>query len=396
MKNYLLLLSILLVSSCSFFGEKNAVSDYIEKPDYSLKSVEYVPVLPDFGSGIVPVSLYAGYDELLYAVDSARSIISYDAAGRELGRLDLPGVEFVIQNRSLDLYALGRMDTLYNNVVFRVPVIYKISQKQSGEAGNILNLGSARIVKKMVYPFCINEPGKLNNKTNLEATRLNAIGFMDDNSYYVSSSGPQESAGEYSITKRNSVLTFSADDFFQGGFSEGEPTRYVVPVGLTTLVQPPQRARMETRKDYIYTSISQDLAISVRYMQVQLTIDGLFTNFKALPQPASSAADGFLYEPFRFSKPVAVIYAGTSQKYLMVADAGKDSVFVFQENGYEGTNPPPQYSNRKLINVSFGGHGSGARQFNRPSALAWANRTLYVADAGNRRISRFRLTSDYE
>jgi hypothetical protein len=78
-------LSIILVLSiswgCSFFGEKNKVEDYIEKPDYSLRSVEYVPVLPAFGSQITPVSLYFGYDQLLYAVDSGSAILSFDAAG---------------------------------------------------------------------------------------------------------------------------------------------------------------------------------------------------------------------------------------------------------------------------------------------------------------------------
>ena len=396
MKNLLIAIVFLSLGSCSFFGEKNSVSDYIEKPDYSLKSVEYVPVYPDFGSGIVPVSLCMGYDELLYAVDSAKAIISYDAAGRELGRLNLPGVEFVIQNRSLDLYALGRMDTLYNNVVFNVPVIYKITQKQISESGYFLNLSAARIEKKLVYPFCINEPTKLNNKANLEATRLNAIGFLDDNSYYITSSGPIETENEVSVTKRNSILSFSAQDFFLGGYFEGERQPKIAPCGLTTLVQPPQRARMESKKDFICTSFTPDLAISVRYIEVLVTIDGVFPNFKPLPQPSPSAAGGYLYETFRFKKPVAVLYAGTSQKYLFVADAGKDSVFVFQENGYEGTNPPPQYSNRKLINVSFGGTGSGPNRFRRPSALAWSNRILYVADAGNKRISRYKLTSDYE
>jgi sugar lactone lactonase YvrE len=90
------------------------------------------------------------------------------------------------------------------------------------------------------------------------------------------------------------------------------------------------------------------------------------------------------------------LYAGTSQKYIFVADASKDSVFAYQENGYEGTIPPPQYSNRKLIRVSFGGTGSGPYQFRRPSGLAFSNRMLYVADPGNNRISRFKLTSDYE
>jgi len=384
-----------VLASCSFFGEKNKVSDYIETPDYSLKSVEYVPVLPDFGSGLKTISLCMGFDELLYAVDSAQAILAFDEAGRLLARFPLPGVEFVIQNRSLDLYALGRMDTLFNNVLYNVPVMYKISQKSALEGGSVgLNLATARIVKKLVYPFCINEPSKLNNKANLEATRLSALGFMDDNSYYVASNGPKDLAGEASITKRNSILTFSATDVFQGGFFEGEGLPGISPMSLTTLVQPPQRSRMESRKDFMYTSLTPDLAIAVRYMQVQVTVDGVFTNFKPLAQPAGGG--GYLYQPFRFQKPQCVLFAGTSQKYIFVSDAGKDSVFAFQENGAEGTNPPPQYTNRKLIRVSFGGRGSGPGKFNRPAGLAWSNRVLYVADPGNRRISRYKLTSDYE
>lgn len=391
----LLLFSLLLSgTACSFFGEKNKVSDYIQKPDYSLKSVEYVPIFPTFGSGIVPVSLYAGYDQLLYAVDSARAILSFDAAGNLLGRFDLPGVYFVIQNRSLDLYALGRMDTVINNLSYNLPVLYKISQKNAAEGGTgtVLNLSQARIEKKLVYPYCINETNKLTNKAAVEATRFVSIGFLDNNAYYVSSNGPAESSSELFITRRSSILTFSSKDVFQGGFSEGT----IQPFGLTTLVQPPQRNRMETRKDFIYTSLNQDLGISVRYIEVLETPDGLFYNFKPLAQPQASQADGFLYQTFRFKKPEAVLFAGTTQRYIFVADPGKDSVFIFQENGFEGTIPPPQYSNRKLIRVSFGGTGSGPTQFIRPKALAFANRTLFVADAGNRRISRFILTSDYD
>jgi hypothetical protein len=392
------ILSIFLLTlafSCSFFGEKNKVSDYIEKPDYSLKSVEYVPVLPYFGTDIKPVNLYFGYDELLYAVDSAKGIVSYDAAGKFLGRFDLPNIHFVIQNRSLDLYALGKMDTLINNVAYNLPVLYKIGQKSASPGSEIrtLNLANARILKKLVYPFCINETSKLNNKVAVENTRFNAMGFLDDNSYYLTCAGPLEGNNELFITRRSSILYFGASDVFQGGFSE---IPGVEPLGLTTLVHPPQRARMETRKDYIYTSATPGLAISVRYIEVTLTPEGLVTAFKPLATPSKTDADGFLYQPGRFQNPISVLYAGTSQKYIFVADASKDSVFAYQENGYEGTIPPPQYSNRKLIRVSFGGTGSGPYQFRRPSGLAFSNRMLYVADPGNNRISRFKLTSDYE
>jgi hypothetical protein len=393
-------LSIILVLSiswgCSFFGEKNKVEDYIEKPDYSLRSVEYVPVLPAFGSQITPVSLYFGYDQLLYAVDSGSAILSFDAAGKQLGKFNLPGVTFVIQNRSLDLYAIGRMDTIIKSLTYNLPVIYKISQKGSGGEGvtQQISLNDAILTKKLIYPFCINETSKLNEPEALRLTNFHAIGFMDNNSYYVSSSGPQET--KVFITRRNSVLTFNQKDQFQGGFTEGDPIKSISPIGLTTLVQPPQRLRMEARKDFIYTSITEDLGISVRYMEVLLTPEGLVTNFKPLSFPSKSEADGALYETFRFKKPVAVHYGGTSQKYIFVADAGSDSIFVFQENGYEGAIPPAQNTNRKLINVSFGGTGSGPTQFIRPSAIAFFDQILYVADAGNKRIMRYKLTSDYE
>lgn len=389
-------------ASCSFFGEKNTVSDYIEKPDYSLKSVEYVPVLPYFGEGITPINLYAGYDELIYAVDSGKAILSFDVAGRQIGRLELPNVYFVIQNRKLELYALARVDTLINNTLnYNLPVIYKISQQTGGDADpNKLDLNSAKIVRKMVYPFCINEPGKLNNKVALEGVQLSSIGFLDDNSYYVTSSGQQETTKELetTLTRRNAILYYSNNDGYRGGgYSEGSASSDYIPIGLSTLVQPPQRARMEARKDYIYTASNEGLAIKVRYVEVVIDPDiGPQINFKPLGIPTAAEASGYLYQPFRFKKPASVLYGGTSQKYIFVADVGTDSVLVFQENGYEGTTPPPQYTNKKLIKVSFGGTGNGPTQFNRPKSIAFFDRVLYVADAGNKRISRFKLTSDYD
>ena len=395
MKKLIVLICLVpLFSGCSFFGEKNKVGDYIDKPDYSLKSVEYVPVLPNIGNNIIPVSLYSGYDELLYVVDSAKAILSYDGAGNLLGKLNLPGVTFVIQNRSLDLYALGRKDTNFNNLIYNLPVIYKISQKSSGVEGGSsqrLDLNTAKIVKTFVYPWCINEPNKLNEKTQLEKVFLGSIGFMDNNSYYITSSGPVETLAF--ITKRSAVLKFNNKDVFQGGFAEGD----IAPLGLTTLVQPPQRARMEAKKDFIYSSLTSDLGISVRYIEVlEDDINGLTANFKPLAMPSPDEADGSLYETFRFKKPQSVLYGGTNQKLIFVADSEKDSIYVFQENGYEGVTPPPQFTSRRLINVSFGGRGSGPTQFNRPMAVAFFNRVLYVADAGNKRISRYILTSDYE
>jgi hypothetical protein len=385
------------MSSCSFFGEKNKVSDYIDRPDYSLKSVEYVPVLPNFGKGITPLSLYFGYDELLYAVDSSRGIVSYDAAGNELGRLNLPGLNFVIQNRSLDLYALGKFDSVLNGQAVSFPVVYKISQKVSaeGQANRRLDLNAALIVKKLKYPF---DFITISSASSVLADQLNkvnftSLGFLDNNAYYLVSNGPEGKGASGGIYNNNSILLVNTQDRITD--ADGNVNK---PFGLTTLVQPPQRARMESKKDFLYTSIDSNLTLKVQYKEVLKDADeNEFFSFKALPIPLGGIeADGYLYQPFRFTKPVSVLYTGTSQRYIFVADEAKDSIFVFQSNGFEGTSPPPQYTNRKMLKVSFGGKGSGPLQFNRPKSIAFFNRTLYVADAGNKRIARFRLTSDYD
>jgi hypothetical protein len=80
---------------------------------------------------------------------------------------------------------------------------------------------------------------------------------------------------------------------------------------------------------------------------------------------------------------------------IFVADSQKDSVFQFMLNGTEGVPPPPGATGTQNIPVSFGGTGTGPMQFRNPRAVAWLNRTLYVADSGNGRISRFKLSTDF-
>ena len=75
-------------------------------------------------------------------------------------------------------------------------------------------------------------------------------------------------------------------------------------------------------------------------------------------------------------------------------DAEKDSLYQFTANGLEGVEPPPASGQTKFIKTSFGGTGIGAAQFNEPAAVAYNNRILYVADNGNSRLLRFKLTLD--
>jgi streptogramin lyase len=86
------------------------------------------------------------------------------------------------------------------------------------------------------------------------------------------------------------------------------------------------------------------------------------------------------YTPGKFTAPEDVALDDLSNIYII--DAGSDSLYKFNPAGGE------------FRSQSFGGRGSGERQFNRPNGVAWFNKVLYVADTGNNRIVRFKLNTD--
>ena len=88
--------------------------------------------------------------------------------------------------------------------------------------------------------------------------------------------------------------------------------------------------------------------------------------------------------------------AGDQSRYLFVVDESKDSVYQFTANGLEGIPPPPASGETRYAKVSFGGRGTGPMQFNGPVAVGYWRQILYVVDAGNGRVSRFKNTLDFE
>ncbi|HEX2900688.1 MAG TPA: hypothetical protein VHS96_13280, partial [Bacteroidia bacterium] len=115
-----------------------------------------------------------------------------------------------------------------------------------------------------------------------------------------------------------------------------------------------------------------------------------------LPTGDTAKAEGFLYTPGRFASPVDVAYSGDGTNYIFVVDREKDSLYQFTNTGLEGVQAPAGSSSSKNIRVSFGGRGVGLTQFDQPAAVAYYNQIVYVADAGNRRVLRFKLTTDFD
>ncbi len=382
------LLAALALNSCEgFWGEKVDPS-FIDVPLYTDRQVAYVPIQPVWDNFVAPIDVTVGYDELIYVADAATSeIVQYDQAGNELGRFTVPGLKEVVQDRSLDLLAIGTFDTLG----FSLPTIYRIELKGGGG----YNLNNAVIEKKLVHPFYYKvnfDPG------NDERVDLNGIAVRADNSYYVARSGPGSSQ---IFGPDDAILIFGADDVFQTPVAidlNGNLDRnyFASPISIASLAQPPQSPNVATRGDFVVCMGDPDRQLKVQYINVNESANGINYTVRDMVTGDTSLADGFLLTANRFALPTDVAYTGDATNYMFVVDEEKDSLYQFTNTGLEGVAPPPGSSASKNIKVSFGGTGTGLTQFNRPSGVAYYRQIIYVADRGNGRVLRFQLTTDFD
>ena len=378
-----------VLSQCESYTGKKTGTGFLDTPTSQLEKVAYVPLQPAFQGLSYPTDVTAGFDELIYVADSgAEAIKSYDVAGNQLGTLEIPGVHAIAQTRSLQLLALGTTDTTIQGTSYTLSTIYKIDLID----GSALGLENAEIVKKIVHPF-YSQARSFNSGDTM--IRLRDVGILADNKFYVTRTGPGISA----LSEDNAVLLFNADGTLQTPICISTSTGrfcdyFKKPAAITTRVKPPQRATPNTSGDFIFTSLAPGRALQAQYIRRVATANGVSYELRQLSRDTSQA-DGFLYKPNRFTNPSGITIAGDETNYIFITDRAKDSVYQFTSNGLEGVTPPPGASTNRNIKVSFGGTGTGPRNFREPTAVAYFQKRLYVADGANGVIKRFRLTTDF-
>lgn len=375
-------------SSCEGYFSDKVDPSFIDVPIYNDRAVAYVPIQPVWDDFVSPVDVAIGYDELIYMVDDGTSeIISYDQAGTEVGRFGLPGVKQVVQDRTLDLLAIGTFDTLGASL----SCIYRLEMKSSAGYG----LSNAVIENKIVHPFYFKVNVSIGSD---DLVSLNSIGVRDDNSFYVARSGP---GGSQIFGPDDAILIFNDDDSYRTAVrvstNGGVLSDYFkAPFAIAGLAQPPQSIFVNSDKDFVYCSLSDPTALKVQYINVSETDFGTEYTLRSMVFGDTSQADGFLLTPNRFSAPVDVAYTGDGTNYIFVVDSEKDSLYQFTATGLEGVIPPPGSDSDKNILVSFGGTGNELTNFRQPAAVAYFREVLYVADKGNQRVLRFKLTTDFD
>lgn len=393
-KRSLFALSLVFLASCEgFFGTKTD-SSFIDVPQYENELVAFVPIQPVISGFMNPTQVIVGYDELIYVTDQgAGEIKCYDLAANLLASFPLKGVKSITQDRTLDLLVIADHDTNIVGTDYTLDAVYRIEMK-NGEYG----LKNAYIEKKIIHPFYF--------KTGFSAAdaqvRLNQISAIGNNNYYVSRSGPSDSPLQVGGPD-DAILKFDRNDKYEGNVpvstsTGGSQTDYFQePFGIVTKAQPPQTYSVSGSEDFFFTSADPNYFIKVQEIKHYESENGenyeVNTDFIV---GDTTKADGFLTTPGRFSAPQYVHYTGDGTNYIFVSDAEKDSVYLFTNTGLEGVPPLPGSTVSKNIKVSFGGTGSGIKQFNNPKGLFYYNKILYVCDAGNHRVLRFKLTTDFD
>ncbi len=387
------LLFTLTLTACGDFWGRKTKLDFIDVPQYDDALVSYVPILPYWEGYTAPVDICIGYDQLIYVADSgAGAIVCLDMAGRELGRFALPGVHAVAQDRRLDLLAAAFVDTVIGGLPYRLDAIYRVRLAQPEGYG----LRYARIVRRLVHPFYF----QATFSTSDTLVRFRRIAVLGDNSYYVTRNGPDNTPTKFGGPD-DAVIKFDSEDrWVEAVVIESslgtQPDFFKGPWALTTRARPPQTPFVSMATDFWVGQVGPGVPLRVQKVVVREGEQGRFYEVdNSWIVGDTSKASGFLGVPGRFSRPEGLTLTSGTQPYLIVADAGLDSVYVFTLTGLEGVQPPPASGSTKLIRVSFGGTGSGPLNMRRPTAVAHANRILYVCDAGNRRIMRLRLTTDF-
>ena len=402
MKRALLIIPALLVLSCA---EPVDIAEFPEIAGTDQRSIEYLPILPEWNGFNRPQDVHVGYDELIYVADTENDrIVMLDINGTVLGvsqRIVRPVA--VAQDRRLDLLVVGRLDTVVSSSAIQLAALFRIPLVP---VNHQIALSAPRAV--VVHPTYI--LGR-SLRVSDSSAYFTGVATMADNEYYVTRTGPSNASVVQAGGPDNNILRFSSNDVLISPL-----TAYLTATGtgkasanelsaITTYAVPPQRAEVDQRRSFVTAlrGINNFRVQGMLYFESREDVG--YMAEPAFDAIDTSAAHRFLYDCMPgdqilggcFVRPEDVTYAADT-RYVFVVDAATDSVYQFSSNGYEGIRPPAYSTERKNIIVSFGGTGTTATTFSEPHGIAYfePGKILIVADTGNNRLLRFRLSTDFE
>ncbi len=299
-----------------------------------------------------PEDIFTGLDRLLYVADTGNDrIIMLDKAGRVQGiSQPIPNPMAIGQDSFLNLLIVNG-----TNVVFKIDLV--------------------------AYRHLISEAPVETLAVGVDNASFTGVAAFGSKGHFYVTDIANDRIWRYDGEALKPII-------FQG---TGVGTTNA-PTGITTFLIPTGNiANVLDDESFIFTQMKEVFKIQwigggnvfppfVPKLSPSDNVD-FFNHFK------NDARDGDIdYLP----EDVAVDNSGR----IYVIDSVADSVFIFNRNG-------EFLMDRNQIRIlSFGGTGDGPTQFRNPKGIAFLDvdddQVLYVADTGNHRILRFKLSSEFD
>ncbi|MBS1494444.1 MAG: hypothetical protein JST55_13095 [Bacteroidetes bacterium] len=313
--------------------------------------VQQSPVWTGFNA---PEDILLGKEPLVYVADTKNNrVAQLDLSGVEIGSIAVANPIALAQDNNFDILVLA--DTVLNSTGDTLSVLYRIKLVEVG--GNISNASLIRLLSS-------DYPTPLTSRKR----RFSGVSVYPDNSILISRRGPDNSNNldpDNAIIKCKGVNSVTIE-LYTGFQVAGNGVYSIDKVSSVW-------AAGNNNYDFFLTRNTTQSGFKTQWFEYDNST-GAF-NPRYLPEGNSD----ILKEEFATPEDITT----DPNKNIFIVDAGKDSLYKFNSSG-------------KLLKESFGGNGSGENKLNGPKGVAFFNRVLYIADTGNNRIVRFKLSTDLQ
>ncbi len=349
------LISLPFINSC---GEKFDVAELTSGGGNANITGDtlYVKLNPEWAGFNNPQDILVGREPFIYVADTDNDrIVMLNLNGDILGVRNIKKPVALAQDYKLNLIVCAQLDTVVNGQTNTFGAVYKLDMVSAQH-----HIANAPITKLLPRPVDLNYPLR----------RYTGVAVFYNNTFYVARTGPNNASF---IDPDNSILYFSPKKLFAGG--EGDTLIGRVPnidplsSGLVSANQISSLTSFNKKNIDFIETLTGNNALKTQWLTYVVT--PVSADYEAKLTPSNGGA---LMIPNKFDQPEGACIDDAGNIY--VADAKKDSIFKFTPFGDELQ--------------SFGGRSI----FNKPYAVAYFDKILYVADAGNNRILRFILSTD--
>ncbi len=320
--------------------------------DPNVNDTTYVQQYPTWTQFNQPQDILVGKEPLIYIADTKNNrIVQLDLSGAEVGKLSVLNPTAITQDNNFDLLVIADTVTSLGDTL---SVVYKI---KTVPVGGIITNASKITLLASDYPTPL---------TGRER-RFTGISTYPNNTYIITRIGPNNTGfldPDNAILKVEGINVVSSVVVLSGFQPTGNGIYSIEKTSSVSTVP-------NSPTDFIITRNTTDYGFKVEWF-VYDDINGTYDP-KFLPESNVDIVRLQLGTPEDVTQD--------NNFSVFVVDSSKDSLYKFSSLG-------------ALLPESFGGQGNGVNQLNSPMGVAFFDKVLYIADTGNNRIVRYKLSTD--